>query len=688
MRAQRVVAITVVLVVLSGAAGVAGAANVAEWGAALTRPVVVGDGVDAKGRTLTFDHLELALEQGRLYPVVALGRVVGVYFHGAGVLTYTCADPVDLPSFRTNVARNTSYAVSAKNSIGDGFGDALIFMSSGADRLSGDLPWPGLDASPLPERTNALAQVTSRFANVRNWRYWERLPQALIDPPQQPWVFAEILGTKHDIQYCLDTTWDYDESIATIRNDESKDPFLKDRRYPEQLSQQLVGRKRLGAKPKHFLVTGYDVNFVNPDGLRAELEVTETFRALGPFTVLPLRLWGARTGQVGVTGQWAENRYSVTGVAATTGQPLTFLQGENVLLVQLPDAARLGDTFGIKFRISGDVLFRPGNLSYWELPTGDWLPRPPLDEEEAATFHAVVKVRKPFVPFSCGQTVRRWEEGDLACAEFSESNPIQLPVILAGKYKTFTAEKAGLVVRVSTYVSTDERAMKKLADMAFAFIEFFKPYLGEFPFKELNIVEIQSLGWGQSPAGLIFITKEFFHPVEDTASQVFSQGANVRFVHELAHAWWGHAIMLGDREDEWISESFAEYFAAYAMGKVRRESEFKRALAEWKGQSRFVKSAASVYTANSLSGASPQGAEDAFRDRYGLLYGKGPLVLHALRQQVGDDTFFTIAKSFVRNFAFKVGETRYVIALSSFVAKQDLAPFFGRYVLGTEWPKD
>ena len=87
-------------------------------------------------------------------------------------------------------------------------------------------------------------------------------------------------------------------------------------------------------------------------------------------------------------------------------------------------------------------------------------------------------------------------------------------------------------------------------------------------------------------------------------------------------------------------------------------------------------------------GSERQGAEDASRDRYALLYAKGPLVPHALRQQVGDDTFFTIAKSFVRNFAFKVGDTRHVIGLSGFVTKKDLTPFFNSYLLGTEWPKD
>jgi hypothetical protein len=118
------------------------------------------------------------------------------------------------------------------------------------------------------------------------------------------------------------------------------------------------------------------------------------------------------------------------------------------------------------------------------------------------------------------------------------------------------------------------------------------------------------------------------------------------------------------------------------MGRLHRDDEFRRAMDEWRGWSRFVKDNGSVYMANYLSG------DRAGEDRNGLLYGKGPLVLHALRRELGDDAFFTVFKSFLKSFNFKYGETRHIIGLINFVTKKDYQPFFDRYVFGTEWPKD
>ena len=68
--------------------------------------------------------------------------------------------------------------------------------------------------------------------------------------------------------------------------------------------------------------------------------------------------------------------------------------------------------------------------------------------------------------------------------------------------------------------------------------------------------------------------------------------------------------------------------------------------------------------------------------RFKLLYGKGPVMLHELRQAVGDDVFFTILKSYLRSFQFKPATTRDFIGITNFVTKQDHAAFFDRNLFG------
>ena len=655
------------------------ALDVAGWGQALAAPALAGAGVAASGRTLTYGHLELTPEGGRLHPVTVGGRIVGVYLSGGGRMRYVSTDPLEAATYRTNVRRAGTLEVGADGAFVDTFDGALVMLSAGAESLAGEGGWPAGPADA--DAMAALARHRERFAGDETRRYGQLLPQAMVDPPGAPVVVAEIVGGHDDYVFVLDPMRDHEESIAAMEKPKAVDPLFKDLRFPELLSSQPVGRARLEPRPKPFLLTAVDLTLVNPASLTAELEVIETFTAQSPVKVLALDLWSTRFGTAGAAARLVENPYTLRSVTLASGEALPFSHVNDELLVELPHGLKSGEQATLVFKITGDVLFNPGNDSYWEMPTDAWLPLPRLDLQYL-TYHAVVKARKPFVAFSCGRTVRRWEEGEMACAEFREDKPIQIPVVLAGKYTTHSEEQGGVTVRVSSYAMSDPRTMKKLAGNVFALMETYRPFLGAYPFAELNLIEINDYGYGQAPAGVIFITKEAFTPLQDELTRAFSGGINARLAHELAHTWWGHVVKLST-DDAWLSESVAEYFSAYAISKLWRESEFKKAHGEWRAGSRFVKDTGTVYLADQLSG------REGYEGRVKLLYAKGPLVLHALRGEIGDDNqFFTILKSYVKNFNFKTAETRHFIGLTNFITKKDYTPFFDRYLLGTEWPKD
>ena len=653
-------------------------ATVASWAAAFTVPAIAGAGIDAAGRTLSYGHLELAMTSGRLCPVVVSERVVGAFFVGTGKFAYTSTDPHEAASYRTNTKRASGYEVSPKGAIGDTVKEFLLMLSSGAEEIGAGAAWR--DGTAPPDVREAFQKHRDRFANDRGWRWTQLMPQALVDPPARPIVIAEIVAGKDDLAWVLDPLRDGDETLAVLEKSDSDEACFKDRRYPETLSHQLIDRSRLDPERRRSLLTAVDLTLVNPDGLRAELEVRETFKALLPLRTIHLALWSEVWGMRAWGASGLCNPYELQSVALADGAALPFHHLNGDLVVELPRALAAGETATLVFRIAGDVLFRPANLSFWELGTASWLPTPHLSMQ-AFTYHAVVKVKKPFVPFSCGRTVRRWQEGELECAEFNEDKPIQIPVVLAGKYTTYSEERDGITVRVSSYVSADAKAKKKLANILFGLLQFYKVYVGDYPFSELNLIEIEDLGWGQAPAGVIFITREAFNPMEDYLSRLYSEGINARLAHELAHTWWGHVAMLGGGQHEWMSESIAEYVSAVGLSRVWKEQVLDKAFGDWRGTSSFVKEKATLFTANDLAG------EMGPEDRVALLYGKGPLVLRALHQELGDQMFFTVIRSYLKSFPFQPASTKQFIALTSFVAKKDYGPWFDRYLFGTEWPK-
>lgn len=653
----------------------AAAVTVVEWSSALAQARVQVAEVKAAGRSLAIGPLTLSVRTGSLRPVVARDTVVGAYFNGEATLAYKQADSFAEPVFRTNVKRLTSGTVDDSGAYVDTVTSALILASPGGVRMLFPNP-PALgEAEPMEGHR-------ARFAHLRGPRYPTVLAQAMVDPPAQPLYIAEIVGKGEDYLFTYDTVRDHVASLAVLVKSSWAFRPLSQWRFALPLAVEPVGRAWLAPRPKPFMLTDVDLTLVNPRGRTAQLSVTETFTALTPTRVLALSLWSDRVVEAGGSGSQEVESYTLTSVRTEAGEALPFVHASGDLVVELPGTLQPGGTTTVQFEIQGEVLYRPEGMSFWELPTSNWLPVPDRLDLQYFTYHAVVKAASPFTPFSCGRTVRRWQEEGLECAEFREERPIHIPVVLAGKYKTLEREHKGVKIRVSRYVMAEERSMQQIASIISALLDFYEPYLGAYPFAELNIIEINSYGFGQAPAGIIFITKEAFSPLQDVMARLFSQGINARLAHEMAHTWWGHVAKLGEPEDQWLSESTAEYMAAYAMGKLWKKQEFDTQLRRWRSNSKFVKDKGTVYLANHLSG------DSGFEDRVGLLYNKGPLVLHALRQQLGDDQFFTVLKSFVRSFDFRFAETQHFLGITDFVTKKEMRPFFDRYLLGTEWPAE
>jgi hypothetical protein len=647
----------------------AGPVDVSAWAAAYDKPEL-GAAVDAAGRQLAWGHLTLTLTGGRLHPVRVGGEVAGVFFSGTGRLRYVSTDPVESAIYRRNAEKASDYRVDANGAIEDTVTEALVFLSSGVpDAVSSG------GAAPR-EHAAALEAHLERFAYDATPRYRQLMAQARIDPPAQPLVVVEIRAGRDDLFYMHDTLRDGEESIGPLRKLNIRpgiDSMATSGRWRllERLSRQPIGRTRLDVVQVPWVMRELDATVVNPRGDRLEVETRQVFEARRRVRVLDLSL----TTNFQVDDESGDLKYALDAVEDGAGHALAVARRWTDVLVQLPAPLEPGQKVALTFRMSGDVLYRPMRDNYWAM-NGGWYPAGHEIPNSAFTYHAIVKVPKPFTPFTSASTVKRWEEGNLVCGEFTQAKPIWSADLLAGKYTTFVDAREGLTVRVSSYALNKPGASKQIASIVHAFAAFYEPLLGKFPFPELEVLEINAFGFGIAPPGMIFITREAFNPL---FTQGFVKGINARLAHEVAHAWWGHVVRPSATADRWMAESLAEYYSGLAM-QLRNKNDFGLMLDEWKDESKPVRGRGSVYLANSVAG------EDRGLEYQALLYAKGPLVLHALRLEIGDQAFFTVFKSLLSSFPMKDATTKDVIAITNLVTKKDYGPWFDRYLLGTEWP--
>jgi len=157
-------------------------------------------------------------------------------------------------------------------------------------------------------------------------------------------------------------------------------------------------------------LTKVDFELNASGGDDAKLSVVETIVPVGASqSVFDFDLDTVRYVGEGASVGTREER--LVSVADEAGRPLSFHHKSNDLLVELPEPAPPDKPVKLRFTIEGNFLIRPGGDNFWELGSRPWFPQTDL-AGEYYTLHALVRVKKPFVAFAPGTTVRRAVEGD------------------------------------------------------------------------------------------------------------------------------------------------------------------------------------------------------------------------------------------------------------------------------------
>jgi len=619
-------------------------------------------------------HLKVNLADGSAAPVLAGDETIGIYFKGKGTYEYLSADPTEASVLQTNARKATGLKAEKA--------DGGLVVRDSFDSL---LLWTRNAVAPViaPGEVSAISgNFTSHrelFARDRHTVAPFVFVKAKLDGSDQPLVRAEFSGGKETTVYLYDPILAHAEKLYTLHK--YRDTSIREYRqalWPVVLSEQLIGYDRRQFVDPDFLLFGLDYTLTESGGNDATLSVVETIVPMGR----PQRVYRFNQSSNFYDDNRKMRQFNVRKVTDAKGTPLSFVHREGELLVGLPAAARVQEPFELRFEIDGDFLYRPGGDSYWELGVSSWFPQPDLNGQYY-TVHSTIKVKKPFVAFAPGVTVRRAEEGDYNVVENKVDKPVQFAVALAGKYAFSEETEDGLTIRIATYAGRNELAMKKLSSLARKIISYYEPFLGPFPFKEFNIIEIREYGYGQAPPATMFITQEAFNPLKDTLNQIFSQGINHRFAHEIAHQYWGHAVKMGSMEEQWITESFSEYCSSFVVGEIKGKNGRKAMMNTWRSNAKSATGAASIAMANRLVDYND---DRAWFDRTHLIYDKGAYVLSKLHEEIGDQAFFSFLRNFQAMKEWRFATTAEMAPLLQQITKKDYAPFFEKHFWGTEMP--
>lgn len=182
-------------------------------------------------------------------------------------------------------------------------------------------------------------------------------------------------------------------------------------------------------------------------------------------------------------------------------------------------------------------------------------------------------------------------------------------------------------------------------------IDFFEQYFGGYPFNAYgSIVDDDTVGYA----------------LETQTRPVYSRRASEGTVaHELAHQWFGNAVSPERWQDIWLNEGWATY-ASWMWDEHEGDATAQESYNDWYAS----EEADSEYWDLQIGDPGPLGL---FHDP---VYDRGAGTLHALRLEVGDETFFTGTRLWLERFNDSAGTAEDFQAVFEEVSGEDLDAFF------------
>lgn len=345
-------------------------------------------------------------------------------------------------------------------------------------------------------------------------------------------------------------------------------------------------------------------------------------------------------------------------------------------VISIPQSGVNGDTIIIDISYSGKPLNSGDGSFTWQGFNGakviSTLGEPNLNPtwficndrpDDKATLDIRITNDTTFTSVSNGSLVSVVTQGNARTYHWRSSYPIStyLIALYSGQYERFTdsyASASGDTIPIEYYVVPSKR---RAAEDEFSrhtlMFDFMYDIMGEYPFKREKY-GVAGFNWQGGAMENQTITGVGHALIGSTA------GMETTYLHELAHHWFGNSVGPKTWRDIWLNEGFATYFEGLYLvhtGQIKHISEYMDGL-------RRVEFYDKMYNPD----------HDNIFSR--TVYDKGAWVLHALRYELGDNTFFKVLRTYYSRFKYSNASTQDFQYICESVSGKNLKQFFNQYV--------
>jgi hypothetical protein len=288
---------------------------------------------------------------------------------------------------------------------------------------------------------------------------------------------------------------------------------------------------------------------------------------------------------------------------------------------------------------------------------------------DISLYQVRVTLPEDMVLVASGVAVDRRDNADGTATHTYASGPMRdFALAASADYRSQSAQ-VGRVTVTSTYLPEHEAGGRQALEYTAQALHVYQELLDPYPFAEMDVVETTTVAGGLEYPGLIAI-----------AGWVYEQpDAFIELVtaHEVAHQWWYNLVGNDQPDEPWLDEALAEYTTIlYLEQRYGRERAQEVIELYFEGPHRQLQD-----ENRDMPIGLPVRAYT--KELYGpVIYGKGPLFFHAMRQQVGDETFVEILRSYLGEHRYGVAYPEDLLRVAEQVSGQNLDPLYREWIVG------
>ena len=396
-------------------------------------------------------------------------------------------------------------------------------------------------------------------------------------------------------------------------------------------------------------------------------ETTIRVKTTNPIDILPLDLVSLRVDTVRVNGQETNFEYIDGKLNVLIDQDHV---GQEIINIAVTYHGKPSDGLFLQKNKFGERSVFADN---WPNRARNWFPS--IDHPyDKATVEFIITAPSDFDVVANGRLV----EITPVSAKLKQTHwkpdvaiPTYCMVIGAARFSIISAGMSDNIP-VSYYLFPPDSArgstdFSRSIDM----LSFYTNLFGPYPYEKLSLVQSSTRFGGMENASAIFLDENSITGTKQNETVI---------AHEIVHQWFGDSVTESDWLHLWLSEGFATYFGAVFYEKFDGIEQLNVMLQQHRSRYFKANDRLSIPIVNPTT-------TNLFDLLNAYNYSKGALVLHMLRNLLGDQDFFDGIRRYYQLYRDKTALTHDFQVTMELQSEMKLAWFFDQWIFRSGHPE-